>query len=150
MDSTGSRRKLTTVLLQKPGDIFMGMVNEIPSSSQGSTGGDAQFSALRGKKLSLFEARELHVFLIHVQKKLGSLKSYTDNPKGKWAKLEGQVTKVYLVQEHPVLKLCNNFQKGEFEARWQKLHFKAGSASQKMTMDLLSSASDIWMLHGIL
>ena len=39
--------------------------------------------------------------------------------------------------------------KGELKRDGKNMHFNAGSASQKMIVDLISSANDIGMLYGI-
>ena len=44
--------------------------------------------------------------LVQVQKRLGIFEKDTENPEGKWDELAKQVTEVYLLQKHPVLKGC--------------------------------------------
>ena len=60
-----------------------------------------------------------------------------------------QVTEVYLVQKHPILKGCIDFQNGELKRDGASLHLTADDSSVKMMMDLISSANDFCIVFGI-
>ena len=68
---------------------------------------------------------------VQVQKRLGTLKKYPDDPEEKWDELAKQVTDVYLVQKHPILKGCINFQQGELKKGGAKMQFHADDSSVK-------------------
>ena len=122
----------------------MGMMNEIPTSSQGPKGDNAQFLQNAGIHAAYFEKFNPGYFTYtgSGSEETWAFEQYTDNPKGKWDELTGQVTDVLLVQKHSVLTGSKNIHEGE-------LHFNAGAASQKMIMELISSASDICLFYGI-
>ena len=66
-----------------------------------------------------------------------------------WDELAKQVTDVYLVQKHPILKGCINFQKGELKRGGENMHFSASVHLKKMLMNLISSANDFGMVFDI-
>ena len=78
-----------------------------------------------------------------------NFEKHPDNPKGKWDEMAKQVSDVYLVQKHPILKRCTHFRKGELKRGGEIMHFDASGLSFKMMMDLISSANDICILEGI-
>ena len=63
----------------------MGMTNEIPISSQGPKGGNAQV-------------------LQDAERSAAYFGKYTDNPKRKWDELPRRVTGFFLVQKYPILQ----------------------------------------------
>ena len=48
------------------------------------------------------------------------------------------VMDVYLVQKHPILNGCINFQKGELQSGGENMHFSASDPSLKMMMGLIN------------
>ena len=92
--------------------------------------------------------KETSCTLVDVYKNLGTLKKHPDNPTGKCDKLAKQVTDVYLVQKHPILERCRNFNKGESKKGGANIHFNADDSSVKMMMNLISSADDFCIVFG--
>ena len=131
--------------------ILTGMMSEIPFVSQEPKRGNAKFLLDAERSAAYFGKFRPEYFLYTGpgQRTLGSLKRYTDNPGGTWDELARQVTDVYLVQRHPILKGCKSFQRGELKRESKNMHFNAGAASQKMIMELRSSANEICMLYGM-
>ena len=49
---------------------------------------------------------------------------------------------MYLVQRHPTLRGCMNFQKGELKRGGRNMHFDASEEYLLMKMDLIGAAND--------
>ena len=84
----------------------MGMMNEIPISSKEPKGGKAR--AYLGKFMP-----GCFMYIGPGSEKTRNLEKYPHNPEGKYDELAKQGSDVYLVQQHPILKGCINFAKGE-------------------------------------
>ena len=84
----------------------MGMMSGFPMSSQGPKGGDAQFLQDAATIVAYFGKFKSGYYMSLGPDSGGTWKfeKYIDNPKGKWNELAGQVTEVYLVPKHLVLK----------------------------------------------
>ena len=148
------KEKMDNILLQEtcPRQVlFMGMMNESPVSSKEPKEVEALF--LQGAETNAayfgkFRPRYF-VYIGPGSEKTWNFEKYPDNPKGKWDELAKQVTDVHLVQKHPILKGCINFQKGELKKGGENTHFSARGPSIKMIMDLISSANDFCIVFGI-
>ena len=89
----------------------MGMKNEIPISSQGPKGGNAQFlqdAERHAANFGKFKPGYV-VFFGPGREETWKLEKYTDNPKGKRDELAGQVTEVF-VQKLQSSKGFKNFE----------------------------------------
>ena len=81
-------------------------MNEIPISSQGPKGGNAQFLQDAERHAAYFGKFKPRYFM-HVGRRseeIWTLVKYRDNPKEKWDELAKQVTEVSLVQKHRILR----------------------------------------------
>ena len=85
---------------------------------------------------------------VQVQR-IGSLKKYTDTTGGKWDELAKTSHGCISCTTTSSPKRMQKLPTRRNEARWQKHDFNAGAASQKMIMELISSAHDFCMLYSI-
>ena len=124
--------------------LFMWMKNKFPISSKEPKGGDALFLHDAERNAACF-ARLKPGYFMYIRP--GSEKTWNfwevpDARKGERDELAKQVTDVCLVQMHPILQRCTNFQKGELKKGGANMHFNADDLLVKMMMDLNSSAND--------
>ena len=130
--------------------LFMGMMNEMPISSQEPKGGKALF--LHAERHAAYFGKFNPGCFMYTgpgSEKTSTFEKHPDDPKGILDELATQVTEVYLVQTHPILKGCNNFQRGELKKGGANMRFDADDSSVKMMMDLISSANDFSIIFGI-
>ena len=124
--------------------LFMWMMNKIPISSKEPKGGDALFLQDAERNAAYF-ARLKPGYFMYIgpgSKKTWNFWEVSDDRKGERDELAKQVTDVCLVQMHPILKRCTNFQRGELNRGGANMHFNADDLLVKMMMDLNSSAND--------
>ena len=74
--------------------------------------------------------------------KTWNFEKYLYDPKRKCDELEKQRLDVNLVQKHPILKRCINFQKRELKKG-------GGDSAVTMMMDFTSSANDFCIVFGM-
>ena len=131
--------------------LFMVMMNEIPISSKGPKRGTSLFLQDTDRNAAHFEKFKPGYFMYigPGSGKTWHFEKYFDDPKGKWDELAKQVTNVYSVQKHPILKGCLNFQRRILKKCSENMHFDAMDPSLMMMMDLIRSANDIRLVFGI-
>ena len=102
--------------------ILIGMMNEIPISSQGPKGGNTKCLQDAERNAAYFGKFKLGTLcvLVQVQKNLEFLKNTPKNQEENGTTLQDKVTDVYRGPKHPILKECKSFPKRTTKARRQK------------------------------
>ena len=89
------------------------------------------------------------MYIVPGSEKTWNFEKYPDEPRRERDELARQVTEVYLVQKHSILKGCTKFQKGALKRSSENMHLSASDSSENMMMDLISSANDFCIVFGI-